>query len=144
MKIRHPVPGDLSNIIKVAKASSDGIVPNNKMIYYIFSTVLSPFSLVAEIDNKVVGILFAIPNSHEEYLWIHQWAVDPKFRGSGYGNSLMEEFEKKIFKKDKYNCIRFAVNPTNKKALKFYKKLGFKDLGIDDCIDYHIYEKCRS
>ncbi len=72
------------------------------------------------------GLLTARVGQEDYYL--SNVAVDPDFRGQGIGTCIMENALKLAENK---GCPRVVLNVTlkNKKALKFYKRFGFKVTG---------------
>ena len=89
--------------------------------------------LVATIDNQIVGYLTAHLKLYnppvfkrKQTSYVHDVFVDTEFRNQGIGKILMLHLEK-ILKKKKVKLLRLEVHYKNKKAIKFYKKIGFRD-----------------
>lgn len=84
-------------------------------------------------DGKIVGFLALDGNWYSKKYnkvvgAIHEIFVDPAYFSKGVGKSLMEKaFE--YFKQRHLNFIELWVGDKNKNAIKFYKKLGFKEDG---------------
>jgi len=57
-------------------------------------------------------------------------AVDKDFRSCGIGGAIAREIISLSSKKLGAKILRLSVYPTNKKAIKFYQKLGFKKVSI--------------
>jgi len=92
--------------------------------------------LVAKVNGKKAGfVLYKIDK------WFYPWYrddirrnlcvlelfVDEKYRGKGVGTALMKRIEE-IAKKKNVKLIFLYVHVKNKKAIKFYKKLGFGEI----------------
>lgn len=54
--------------------------------------------------------------------------IRKEFRGRGLGEKLMNEIEKEIRKDKTVNKIQVSVTVSQIRALKLYKKLGFKEI----------------
>jgi ribosomal protein S18 acetylase RimI-like enzyme len=80
-------------------------------------------------DNRIIGQI-------ELEMWFKDPAVGyidlfyliPECRGKGYGDAL-EQYAESYFQKRNVKQIRLSVSPTNIRAVKFYKKHGWKDCG---------------
>ena len=92
------------------------------------SRVQAEMFLVACLDRAVIGTAMAGYEGHRG--WINYLAVDPKHRRHGTGRFLMLEAEKRL---RAAGCpkINLQVRSTNRQALAFYEKVGFK---IDDVV----------
>ena len=81
---------------------------------------------VAEIQDEIIGFLvIQIEGSFTGY--IQSIGITPSWRNKGFGSQLMEYAEKRIFR-EKPNVF-VCVSSFNKKAHKFYKNLGYKQIG---------------
>ncbi len=83
--------------------------------------------LVAEENGVVVGFVIIrrgkySKNRHVGYLGI---GVRKDYRGKGIGKSLMREAER-IARQRGFEKICLEVFSSNRRAIKFYKKLGYK------------------
>lgn len=79
--------------------------------------------VTAELNNEIIGYCGILPKSSKS---VNRYAircvcVDPKYRGQGIGNRLME-YVKKKFKGNLF--IKVVAN--NNPAYNLYKKIGFK------------------
>lgn len=79
---------------------------------------------VCEIDSRIVG--FAIADLKENNIWA--LFVHPDYEGKGIGSSLHEEMMNWFFDQTPEN-VWLGTEP-NTKAEKFYKKNGWKEIGI--------------
>ncbi len=101
LKIRALDPGDLDAIVEIDKK----VLGQNRPEYWKRKIQLSDIyptpSLVAEVDNKVVGFVlsnvsgweFGIPDSVG---WIDTIGVDPEYQNRGVGRALMEALIKNL------------------------------------------------
>lgn len=87
---------------------------------------------VAEKDNKIIGfisgmikILLPIYKRRREGFMLDAF-VEKQYRGKDVGSSLLKELEK-WFKFKKINFVTTEVYRYNKKALKRWRQLGFRD-----------------
>lgn len=102
---------------------------------------------VLETENSVVGA--AIINklqvdSYKEGLWqydaedsevmvLHTLVISPEESKKGYGTEFVKFYEKYALSNGcKY--LRMDTNEKNKRARAMYKKLGYTEIGIVDCV----------
>jgi len=83
--------------------------------------------LLAENNEKLIGYLTGsiIKNIWQHSGYIDDIFVNKKFKRKGIGSYLIKEFIK-FLKHKKIKKCKLGVNIKNKKAIKLYKKLGFK------------------
>lgn len=79
---------------------------------------------VCEIDKQIVG--FAIADLKENNIWA--LFLDPKFEGQGIGQILHKTMLDWYFTQTKENA--WLGTAFNTRAEKFYRKAGWKDVGI--------------
>ena len=90
--------------------------------------------MVAEIDGKAVGFLACDTNwisifEAKRIGEIHEIFVLPEYQKMGIGTSLM--IKALIYIKSRgLNEAGLWVGEKNYKAIKFYKKFGFRDVGV--------------
>ncbi|MBW2995323.1 GNAT family N-acetyltransferase [Candidatus Woesearchaeota archaeon] len=82
---------------------------------------------VAEVNGKLAGMVSGEyrDSAIDRTGIFHNIIVTEKFRGKGIGKKLLKEIEK-YFRKKRCSKMHSLVRPKNKRALKFYKKIGFK------------------
>jgi len=80
-------------------------------------------SLVAIINGKPVGYIIA--SQKNNYAYIHMFVVKKEYQGKQVGTKLQEVFEKRC---TRYGLpkIMLAVHDSNRKAISFYKRNGYK------------------
>ena len=86
------------------------------------------FSVVRDEDDAFMGhvSLFNI-NQHSVTLGIY---LGPEYRAKGYGKEAINLIKNYIFDDLGYRSIHIEVLSYNKRAIKFYKSLGFVICGI--------------
>lgn len=135
-KIRRAKKSDLKQYVKLRKINLKeyskiiGKKPKiiSKQIEKEFKDSFSPkrFILIAEeelIKGYLIGTLMTTPYTKKGY--IDDIFVLQNLRQNNIGSSLIKEFIK-MLKKRGIRKFRLGVNLKNEKALKLYKKLGFK------------------
>lgn len=120
MIIREFKRPDLKRVLEIELSSFNDPYPANVLVD-IYN--LGAGFLVAQEDNIVVGyIIFWIRFEDEGH--IISIAVDRKYHRRKVGSNLVET-TLEIFKKYNVRNIRLEVRKGNRKARKFYQKLGF-------------------
>jgi len=103
-----------------------------KMAFKIKDSIV----FVAEENGKIVGYVFGyVKKRGREYImyktgYIDHWFVTEKSQGRKIGKRLLGEITK-WFKKQKCSHLTTEVFVDNKKAIKIYKKLGFRKYTIE-------------
>jgi ribosomal-protein-alanine N-acetyltransferase len=113
--IRKCTEGDLGDVWEIENLSFEYPYPP-----YFFYEYINKLFFVMEENGKVVGYIIG----DEEKGMIISIAVHPEYRKKGYGKKMMEH----IFKFMKGE-IFLQVRKSNKGAIKFYEKMGFKKKG---------------
>ncbi len=81
-------------------------------------------------EGKIIGQLeFGKRNVDDPFGYVNLYYLVPEVRGKGLSNYL-EEYTVSFFKLYNYNKVRLSVSPTNKRAIGFYLKNGWKDIGV--------------
>ena len=86
--------------------------------------------LVDKASDTVVGTSWLTNDGRR--LYMHHFAIDPKFQGAGLSKRLLRESLK--IAKEIGLQIKLEVARDNERAIHFYEKAGFKPLG-----DYDVY-----
>lgn len=86
--------------------------------------------LVEKASDTVIGTSWLTNDGRRLYL--HHFAIDPKFQGAGLSMPLLRESQK--IAKAIGLQIKLEVQRDNKRAIHFYKKAGFKPLGEYDIL----------
>lgn len=156
MKIRKALFGDLPAIeeiyhdIHVAEEQGNVIIGWNRKIYPIASTAEQALKrsdlFVQEENGKIVGT--SIINQQQvdvyrlakwsqsvldsEIMVLHTLVISPKEFGKGYGKSFIDFYENYAISNG-CRYLRIDTNEKNVNARKFYKKLGFTEVGMFSC-----------
>lgn len=125
MIIREFRRQDIKRVLEIEKESFDDPYPP-KILLDIYN--LGAGFLVAQQDNIVVGyIIFWIRFKDEGH--IISIAIDNKYLRKSIGTQLVET-ALKIFKRYRITRVKLEVRVSNKKAISFYDKIGFKEVEI--------------
>ncbi len=156
--IRQAKEQDFRDIAQLAEKCSPMATERNS-IYHIFTHFFQNTVFVAEVevtryDNDsqtdsqkgLIGFLLGFKSQRDtEESYIHLLCIDPNYRGRGIALKLIKKFLKVVGNMGT-NKILLITKPINKKAIKFYEKLGFqknvgyetiKVNGIDAVKDYN-------
>lgn len=109
---------------------------NSSYSYLMWGKYFNKTSLVAEIDNELIGFVsgFLQPNTPNT-LFVWQVAVDPKHRGKKLATTLIEN----LLEKQKANDVTYleaTVTPTNIPSSNLFKGIAKKfevDCKISEC-----------
>lgn len=84
---------------------------------------------VAEIDNKIVGIVHYVihptTGSIDDICYMQDLYIDESYRRKGIGLSLVEKLSE-FGRSQNWSRIYWFAASSNEKAKDFYKKIGFK------------------
>lgn len=116
---------DLDKVLEIEKQSFVNPVSKNKLIKEISYNHLARYYIML-LDDIIIGYFGMWIISDEGH--ILNIAIDPKYRGKGYGNNLLIELIK-IAKENLVNKLTLEVRETNEPAKNLYKKYQFKVLG---------------
>lgn len=85
-----------------------------------------PIGFVMLGDN---ALKYKIIKHFKPFLYIWRFMIADKYQEKGYGKEAMQKVIEQV--KSKYNAKQLIVYtlPENKKALEFYKRLGFEPTG---------------
>ncbi|HDN96200.1 MAG TPA: ribosomal-protein-alanine N-acetyltransferase [Thermoplasmatales archaeon] len=120
MAVRNFEYKDLEEVWEIAK---EALEENYTMDFLLYLWQINPDGfLVAEKNGKIVGFILSAKQSKDE-LRILMLAVKKEYRGQGIGSMLLKEL---LLKFPEVRRIYLEVKVENKKAIKFYKKHGFK------------------
>jgi len=82
-------------------------------------------------NDKLIGLVAGYHNREENLFYISNVSVDSDFQGKGISSTLFDKLSEFCTQK-KVKVLNLQVFKTNVKALKFYKKLGFKILSEEN------------
>lgn len=129
--IRNLEKSDLSFIVNIEERLTGVARPTYWEKRIEMSEAIRPHwaSLVAEINNRVVGFVFGRAAELEFGLpgnvaWIEIVGVDPAFRSQGIGRALLEQFTTSAEDHD-IKTIFTLVGPEAANMKDFFGRLGF-------------------
>jgi ribosomal-protein-alanine N-acetyltransferase len=128
LRLRDYVPNDFDSIWKLDQACfTEGIAySRDEMRMYL--ALRSSFCILAEADGKLAG--FTIVDSRPPRPgYIVTIDVAAEMRRLGVAGSLLTETEKRLTKQGSPG-IRLEVAVNNHGAIQFYKRNGFREIGL--------------
>ena len=164
MIIRKANKADLDNIMLMYKSCVKGMLANDidqwDATYpntgVIMGDLIAQSYFVAEENSIIIGGINIDQNQDKTYLdinWsdtsnqflvVHRLGVKEEFWNDGIGKSLMLFTENLVTEKG-LNSIRLDTYSGNPKAMEFYRRLGYSELGTIDLKPnkdkYHCFEK---
>ncbi|WP_332697654.1 GNAT family N-acetyltransferase [Halalkalibacter lacteus] len=83
-------------------------------------------------ESEIIG--YAICSQKNEYIHLHHLMIKEKYQSRGIGLSLINMVMKRLKEKhsNELKGLSLKVGPDNIRAFNFYKKHGFKVIGIED------------
>ena len=81
--------------------------------------------LIASRDGTIAGFAIMKFGEHQAHLFL--LAVQPEFRRSGIGRSMMQWLEKSC-RTAGIQAVRLEVRESNRAAMRFYRSLGYRFL----------------
>ncbi len=156
VQIRKATQGDLDSIAEIYRnihdASENGEVYTGwiREIYPIRATAEAALErgdlFIEMLDEQPVGTAIinsvqvdVYANAHWQYdapndqvMVLHTLVIDPKVKGHGLGRAFVQFYEQYA---REHNCpyLRIDTNARNVNARAFYKKLNFREIGIEPC-----------
>lgn len=92
--------------------------------------------LIAELNERPIACIQIIdPAEEETHYWgvvpahlraLDIWIGDKKDLGKGYGTKIMQLALDRCFKNSKVTAVLIDPLETNKKAIRFYERMGFQ------------------
>jgi ribosomal protein S18 acetylase RimI-like enzyme len=164
MIIRKANKSDLGNIMLMYNSCVNGMLKNGidqwdssyPNVDVILADLKARTYFVAEENGEIIGGINIDQNQDDTYLaldWedkrnqflvVHRLAVKVEFWNDGIGKSLMLFTENLVTEKG-LNSIRLDTYSGNPKAMEFYRRLGYTEIGtIDlkpDKDKYYCFEK---
>ena len=164
MIIRKANKSDLGNIMLMYNSCVNGMLKNGidqwdssyPNVDVIIADLKARTYFVAEENGKIIGGINIDENQDKTYLsidWadktnqflvVHRLAVVEEKWGDGIGKELML-FVEEVVAEEGYQSIRLDTYSGNPKAMEFYRRLGYTELGTIDLKPnkdkYHCFEK---
>lgn len=83
-------------------------------------------------NENIIGQLeLGESKSNEDAGYVHLYYLVPEWRGKGLSEAL-DKFAMDFLRSLGFKKARLSVSPTNLRAVQFYKKNGWVDLGLRD------------
>lgn len=127
LTIRPVTANDLVSIFEIETQSFGTESFNRRQFRYLAKSLTCHF-VVADIDNQIGGYLILTTRRNSKVLRIYSIATNPKFRGQGIGEKLMN-YTKDFASSNGYNTLSLEVKETNNVAITLYQKKGFTTKG---------------
>ena len=131
IQIRSLEKGDLAAIVNMEERQTGIARPKYWEERLEISEAIRPHwaSLVAELDNRVVGFILGRAGEHEFGLpgtvaWVEMLGVDPAYRRRGVAEELMEQFTESA-EDHGIKTIFTLIDPNRSDLQHFFSKLGF-------------------
>lgn len=98
--------------------------------------ILDPggFIIMAELNEVTIGT-FAYIKKGEQLFEFSKMAIDPKYRGQGYGNVMMQ-FAIDFAEKHHWEKIILYSNTILENSIYLYRKYGFKEVPMEADVIY--------
>ena len=164
MIIRKAEISDLENIMLMYKSCVSGMIengidqwdesyPNTEVImedliaqtYFVaieHEIIIAGINIDQNQDDTYLALDWT--DKENQFLVVHRLAVKVEFWNDGIGKSLMIFTENLVIEKG-LNSIRLDTYSGNPKAMEFYRRLGYSELGTIDLKPnkdkYHCFEK---
>ncbi len=122
-------PFRVRDIEQVVRISNTSLKENYDVeLFFNISESWNGTFLVAISDNIVSGFINGLMES-EGVSRILMLAVHSDYRGQGIGSALLNNFTTIIYSRGARKIL-LEVRPSNLTAVEFYRKRGFKTMGI--------------
>jgi len=134
--IRKARNEDAEIIVAIIKSMYDNpeiISPITSDYVYDYLKSTNDFLLVAEIEEKIVGLLaYSLRNDlwhAAKCCYIEALAVKKEYRGKGIGTELLK-YVLECGKREKFAEVSLTVGKENQRAQELYKKIGLDEEDI--------------
>jgi ribosomal-protein-alanine N-acetyltransferase len=150
VNIREASANDIDEIYLIERSSfhEQEVYPRDLLKFYL--NIAPKTFLVVEVGGKIIGYIIAV--IRRGYIGhIVSIAVNPSFRGKGFGKRLMIKIEE-VLRILGCTVLRLEVKKTNIVARKLYLNIGFVEAyevpdyyfnGCDAIVMFKLLSKCR-
>lgn len=99
-------------------------------------------TLVAEVDNKIAGVVYVLDRSLEGKRFMYGYAIGvfPEYRGNNICEKMLDFLKKKAKEE---NCI-FGLHPANDKLAQFYQRIGLNEMYCLKVVDASEYNSDKT
>jgi len=125
----------LMNAPELQESEKGDTIYSEKLIIECIKDKKMNLILVAEEDNKLIGVLLAEIWDKKKYSFGINFVVSPKYRSKGVGTKLYQMYEN-YCKKQNLKTILCLVQTKNKNMQQICKKKGYKKGHA-----FYLYEK---
>jgi ribosomal-protein-alanine acetyltransferase len=127
-KIETATLEDLDALQKIEKECFSEEAFTQEHLTYLLETP-NAISLKAEADNKIVGFIMGLIETHGKVRGGHIFTIDvaAKHRRTGIGLKLLDELER-FFLENGVKAVYLEVRADNKAALELYRKKGYSEI----------------
>lgn len=126
VQIREMVEGDIQAVVEIEKKGQFSPWSERQFLNEINSIDVSR-PIVAMIDKRLVG--FAVPWYVMDEIELSNIGVDTRFRRQGVASKLMQCIFQEV-ERGEFRRIHLEVRRSNRGAIAFYRKFGFRKIGI--------------
>jgi GNAT superfamily N-acetyltransferase len=132
VSVRALEPDDLDQVIRIDERLTGQTRKDYWKKRFELSALRPPWmSLVAELDQRVVGFLFGWTSESEFGIhgptgWIDLIGVDPPYRGRGVGQALVERFLSAGRELRAIDKVYTLIDLAQADVREFFTKLGFR------------------
>lgn len=129
--IRELRKDDLQTVMEIDKTIRGFSRPDYWERRFINAESIPPWaSLVAEVDNRMVGFLFGWSSIwdfglRDEVGWIDVIGVHPAYRHRGIGRALVNEFNRLAKDRRRVEKVFTLVDPEEGETTGFFSQIGF-------------------
>lgn len=130
--VRALEPDDLEQVVRIDERLTGQTRKEYWKKRFELSALRPPWmSLVAELDQRVVGFLFGWTSESEFGIhgptgWIDLIGVDPPYRGRGVGQALVERFLSAGRELRAIDKVYTLIDLAQADVREFFTKLGFR------------------
>lgn len=123
---------DLQSVVEIDEMIRGASRPNYWKGKFASAEIMPPWaSLVAEMDDRVVGFIFGWSGNSEfgvpgEVGWIDIIGVHPAYRRRGVGQALVNEFTRLAKDLRKVEKVFTFVDPDETETAGFFSQIGFR------------------
>ena len=113
--------------------AADSIAKGDMFVCERDGQVVAAAKLNKEQVDVYYGAPWEYPAEDDEIMVIHTLVVSPSVQPSGIGKEFVKFYEEYALEND---CpyLRMDTNERNERARGFYKKIGYKEIGIVPCV----------
>ena len=80
-------------------------------------------------NDKIIGQLELGKSKTQAHVgYVNLYYLAPEFRGKGF-SSLLDQYAVQFLRNCGYQKAQLSVSPSNARAIRYYQKMGWKDLG---------------